>query len=906
MAHSLSFQSFFNSLFVDMDGLFIKAEVIETDIAGKPRKCACFSLSNGALWLPLSYVSTNSRHRYTNEIYHVNDGSVSEVAFPDAVDLVLGSFEIENSPKRDRLFQRIGDSNDYIQRASTYKARHGSGAAPARFIESEQALVGGHSMHPSPKSCAPLSHGEQADFLPEFEAEFAIEWFAVAKHQLVGEAQVETFEHHLRTLFELSVPEERRATVADDYLPYPMHPLQAKAWRLSQEAQELADDVADLQLQSGGWQATSSSRAIYHPDMPWMLKVSLPIKLTNSLRLLTPKEAKRGTLFSQLLCHDAGQELVQRLPTTTFIEEPAWITICSKQGQELDLPLVSFRDNPFFTSRSEHEVGEHEVGVHDKTEGHHLLATANQICVGQSEAQVVSWVKQVAAAQTINVEEAACSWVGQFMQHVMAPLCIARSDYGLILLAHQQNIVLRIEDGLPLGMMYRDCQGSGITELALQRFASVFEHVDPEYFMPSEQVNPYLAYYLIGNSLMNTVSAIAAGGLATEEKLYEVCREHLARLAAAHPLDSSFYDYLLNSPTLRWKRNFLCFLEENNEATLSDPAEIYRDIANPLVGRNLPLCTKPLPDDTCISVYSTKHNEWSLVSNSIERGRVSADLCDDLVTATIAAKESLVWWSAIEHVFYHFDVAQVQCPDAPSFMSHVLEEKCLLSRSAFLQHAPIWHRPDSNPDVQLEQRTEHGIQYPTRPAKPEDVFYQRYLYREKRVVSFRKAQLPRDLNGFHRWHNDPAIAPVWELNGSKASHQQYLSKMESDPHQFPVIGEFDGIPFGYFEIYWTAEDRLGPFYDVDEFDRGAHMLSANARFRGWRYFSAWSRSIVHYCFLADLNTQNVMGEPRADNNKVLALTERIGFEHLFDFDFPHKRAAMLQCRRQRFFDAYAI
>ncbi|WP_112479385.1 hypothetical protein [Vibrio variabilis] len=49
-----------------------------------------------------------------------------------------------------------------------------------------------------------------------------------------------------------------------------------------------------------------------------------------------------------------------------------------------------------------------------------------------------------------------------------------------------------------------------------------------------------------------------------------------------------------------------------------------------------------------------------------------------------------------------------------------------------------------------------------------------------------------------------------------------------------------------------------------------------------------------------------MGEPRADNKKVLALTERIGFEHLFDFDFPHKRAAMLQCRRQRFFDAYAI
>lgn len=562
---------------------------------------------------------------------------------------------------------------------------------------------------------------------------------------------------------------------------------------------------------------------------------------------------------------------------------------------------MSFRHNPFYQS-----IADHDKNSHDTTLGHHLLATANQICVEQSEPQVVTWVKQVAATQSISLEQAACLWMGQFMQHVMAPLCIARSDYGLVLLAHQQNIVLRIGDGLPLGMMYRDCQGSGITELALQRFSSVFESVDPEYFMASEQVNPYLAYYLIGNSLMNTVSAIAAGGLAPEEKLYEVCREHLARLAAAHPLDSSFYDYLLDSPTLRWKRNFLCFLEENNEATLTNPAEIYRDISNPLVGQNLPQCTKPLPDGSYISVYQTQHNEWSLVSDSIERGRVSAYLCDDLVTVKIEAKQDLVWWSAIEHVFYHFDAAQIQCPDVPSSVGDVLDKQGLLSRSAFLQHAPIWHYPDCQPNVQLQQLTEHGIQYPTRPDKPEDVFYQRYLYREKRVVCFRKAQLPRDLNGFHRWHNDPVITPVWELSGSKLSHQQYLSKMETDPHQFPVIGEFDGIPFGYFEIYWTAEDRLGPFYDVDKFDRGVHMLSANARFRGWRYFSAWSRSIVHYCFLADLKTQNVMGEPRADNKKVLALTERIGFEHLFDFDFPHKTAAMLQCRRQRFFDAYAI
>lgn len=43
------------------------------------------------------------------------------------------------------------------------------------------------------------------------------------------------------------------------------------------------------------------------------------------------------------------------------------------------------------------------------------------------------------------------------MDNVIAPLCIARSDYGIILLAHQQNILLDIKDNLPTGMKYRDC-----------------------------------------------------------------------------------------------------------------------------------------------------------------------------------------------------------------------------------------------------------------------------------------------------------------------------------------------------------------------------------------------------------------------------------------------------------------
>ncbi|WP_234497480.1 GNAT family N-acetyltransferase [Vibrio maritimus] len=893
MTHSLTFQSFFNSLFVDMQGSTNLCQ-----INNKSAQCATFELNNAQLWLPLSYCSPTGRHRYEGTLYLNQDDHCQSLSFPEALDWVLANYDDGDAAKRDRLIQRVGASDEYIQRASLSKQKRGTGE-PVTFIDSEQSLIGGHSMHPTPKSCAPLTQEEQAVYLPEFENSFAIEWFSVAKERLMSESVGESAHSKLETLFKLSIADSKRPNIAESHVAFPMHPLQAKAWRESDDFAAMGSDMVDLNISSAGWRATSSTRAIYHPDMPWMLKVSLPIKLTNSLRLLSVKEAKRGILFSRLLANEAGHELAQRLPTTTFIEEPAWATVTNPQGEGLDLPLISLRDNPFFAEKRT-QLASAAVNE-DQT---HLLATVNQVCVGQQQAQVVSWIEQVAQREGISQHQAACDWIGAFMQNVIAPLCVARSDYGVVMLAHQQNILLRVDNGMPAGMMYRDCQGSGVTELALERFASVFEGEKPEYFMEGEFVNPYLAYYLIGNSLINTVAAIAASGMVTEQVLYQVCRERLAALAAASPVDSSFYSYLLNSDTLHWKRNFLCFVEEHNEATLSDPTKIYREIPNPLSEGALPDCVKPLPDGSDVAIYPLAINQWSLKTNGIERGLLNVHETNGVISVNVDTDDPLIYWSGVEHAFFALDCQQITCEHAPEFVRGCLDTEQRMTRASFLEHAPIWHHPDDNPTEENRLEASNGLTHPPRPIKPVDVFYRRYIYGMNKVLTFRKASLSRDLECFNRWHNDPAISPVWELEGSHQDHIDYLTKMESDPHQFPVIGEFDGVPFGYFEIYWTPEDRLGPYYQAQDFDRGVHMLSANPRFRGWRYFSVWSRGIVHYCFLVNSHTNNVMGEPRADNKKVLALTERIGFEHLFDFDFPHKRAAMLQCKRERFFEFY--
>jgi acetyl CoA:N6-hydroxylysine acetyl transferase len=44
-----------------------------------------------------------------------------------------------------------------------------------------------------------------------------------------------------------------------------------------------------------------------------------------------------------------------------------------------------------------------------------------------------------------------------------------------------------------------------------------------------------------------------------------------------------------------------------------------------------------------------------------------------------------------------------------------------------------------------------------------------------------------------------------------------------------------------------------------------------------------------------------MGEPRATHRKMLSYCGDAAYETLKEFDFPHKRAALVCCERERFF-----
>lgn len=226
------------------------------------------------------------------------------------------------------------------------------------------------------------------------------------------------------------------------------------------------------------------------------------------------------------------------------------------------------------------------------------------------------------------------------------------------------------------------------------------------------------------------------------------------------------------------------------------------------------------------------------------------------------------------------------------------------------------HLPTYYPPAPLQYIFTNNVRHPLRPkpARQGETIYMRYIPSLEQYLSFRVASLskrPVPYNGpfsqaegslasgrdilrnnqmsdspssnahgsetmhmtdselLHKWMNDPRVSYSWGEQGPQSHQEEFLKHGLTAKHSIPVIGCFDGKPFGFFEIYWVKEDRLGGYLggDCGDFDRGIHVLVGEQEFRGPHRLRAWLHALVHYCWTADSRTNVVMLEPRVDNVK---------------------------------------
>lgn len=524
-----------------------------------------------ALRVPVRYFSPTQHHQYRfpATLIQSNSDDGDAVTFDQLVDLIIEKPSVKGSLDADtlaRFKQRVLESHAHTWQA--IDLRHGWANLrdkPLTFADAEQALLVGHAFHPAPKSHEPFSETEARRYLPDFASRFPLRWFAVESTLVAGDSLNVSLRERLLRFAAQSAP-ELLGHFTDTRWLLPMHPWQADYLLEQDWCQRLAENgsLQDLGEAGAQWLPTSSSRSLYSETNGDMIKFSLSVRLTNSVRTLSVKEVKRGMRLARLAKTERWQDLQARYPTMRVMQEDGWAGLRDESGAIQEESLMALRVNLLF------DTPDTQTNV---------LVSLTQAAPDGGDSLLASAVRRLSQRLELPLAQTARCWLDAYCDRVLLPLFSAEADYGLVLLAHQQNILVEMQQDFPVGLIYRDCQGSAWTEGADGWLKEAGE-TDVENRFGESQLLRYFPYYLLLNSTLAVTAALAAAGFDSEENLMSRVRDALTELRKTAK-QTRCLDYVLDSPTWNCKGNFFCYLHDRNENTIADPAVIYFDFSNP-------------------------------------------------------------------------------------------------------------------------------------------------------------------------------------------------------------------------------------------------------------------------------------------------------------------------------------
>ena len=534
------------------------------------------SLIQAQLFVPLSYVSRVGRHRIAALPQIFQKGQKLNFSAVAMVSLLLEELVQQSEGHVDAasLVERWIQSRDALQQFLNIRAEDFDALVQVEqgFIESEQALILGHSMHPAPKSRTGFVHEDWQKYSPEACGQTQLHYWLVAPEYIAeGTALEQVFSIQLKQEIKWHLSESELETLAAyaHYKLLPLHPwqaryLQSKVWIKSLKAKL---KIIDLGEKAWIFSPTTSVRTLASFNARWMLKPSLSVMITNSIRVNLAKECHRGEMTHRLWHSELGQSILKQCPTLKAVNDPAWIAL-QLDGEIIDETICIVRDQPF--------IPEQQVTC---------IASLCQDHPVEERNRFNALFDQIASQQKLNDKaQIAHDWFKTFLNISLSPLMYVYHRYGMAFESHQQNVLVELKDGWPQWLWLRDNQGFYyIEELADEILQQFPELNDKAHAVGSKAfVDERFSYYFFGNTLFGIINAIGATGFVSEQDLLSVLQQHLFDLLKQYP-DSSLIQSLLYQPTLPYKGNLLTRLYELDE--LIAPVEnqsVYIQLANPL------------------------------------------------------------------------------------------------------------------------------------------------------------------------------------------------------------------------------------------------------------------------------------------------------------------------------------
>lgn len=553
--------SFLNALFLEWKGVKKSEEEFVIDLK-----------KNERLFIPIKKFSLLGRHHYEGVyILEDADGTQKELNFEEVAQKLCTHLAPEFSTTDEQIHDfllRVNNSAQNIEeslnkRLSDYQKAQ---LPSIDFKAAEQALLTGHTFHPTPKSRSEFSDKDFDTYSPEMGGQFALNWVLV-KNEILFEKHSKDFKDHswLRDLY--------GKEIESGFTPFPLHPWQMPFILNHPDVAQYLEKgwIKETKSNQTLWYPTSSLRTIFNQESNYQLKFSLNVRLTNSIRHLLVKELDRGLQVDDVFNHFLGKEFTHHNPQFNVINEPVFAAIKDKNGEPIQISLMMGRYNPF----------------KEKNEAV-VVATLTQDHPEFKQNLIQNYIAAYSETEKVDLNTASKLWFIEFLLVALKPLINAQSGYGILLGSHQQNMILELKENRPHRSYFRDCNGTGYTSMGYELFHKDVSSLVKENgnILEGEEANYLFGYYIIINTTFNVISSIAHSGWVSEEELVICLRNFLIDLKKENPKDPQFLDYLLNRETLMHKGNFFCSFKDINENTESNPLSIYTEIPNPIFTRS--------------------------------------------------------------------------------------------------------------------------------------------------------------------------------------------------------------------------------------------------------------------------------------------------------------------------------
>jgi siderophore synthetase component len=307
-----------------------------------------------------------------------------------------------------------------------------------------------------------------------------------------------------------------------------------------------------------------------------MFKLSLPVKVTNSLRINMEHELEAGVVVANLF---RLTEFSQRYPKFQTINDPAYISLALPNILESGFEVI-IRDNPF-------KPQEKEDSANVESSIHSIAAITQSPINPGMPSRLARLIYELADKQQRTPQAISLEWFDHYWSCAIEPAIRLYDQHGIALEAHQQNSLLDVSDGYPSQYYYRDNQGFYLSESHRQSLIKLEPKVQftEDLFYSDEMICDRFTYYLIVNQLFSIINRFGLDDLVSERTLLKIARDKLRQLQyELTGIGIDLIQSMLNRREIPCKGNLLTRIDDVDELQAELELAVYTQIKNPLRG----------------------------------------------------------------------------------------------------------------------------------------------------------------------------------------------------------------------------------------------------------------------------------------------------------------------------------